>query len=184
MAIDIIGIILIILCFMHGLRRGFILAAFSVIALLLGIICSLRFSATISAWFYDHNYARSGWVLVVCYIAMFILVVWLVGLVARLLQGLVDGLLLGPVNRIAGGILFIFLGAVMWSSLLWIGIKMQVITHEELAASKTYPYFSGIAAWFFEEVGHLLPSIKDTFTKLEGFFDHVNQTIPGHVGAH
>lgn len=184
MALDVTGIILIILFFIRGYMRGFILAAFSVIAILLGILCALKLSQSFAAWMLAKGYITSGWAQVISYIVLFIVVVLLVHLVARLIQKAIEGMMLGVVNRLLGGILYLFLGLVFWSSLLWIGTKMNIITPELIAASKTYHWFSGIAPWFFDQAGKLLPFVKDTFSSLEHFFDTVNKKIPDHVGAH
>ena len=87
-------------------------------------------------------------------------------------------------SQTLGGGLYLFLGIVLWSSLLWIGAHMHIIGAEAIAGSKTYPYLSRVAPWFFDQVGKLVPYFKDTFGKLESFFDAVNKKIPGDVGTH
>ncbi len=184
MILDVIGIILILLFFIRGYTKGFIVAAFSVLAILLGIICALKLSQSLSTWLLAKGYVTSGWVQVISYILLFVAVVLVVHLIARLLQKAVEGLMLGMVNRIAGGLLYGFLAIVLWSSLLWIGSHMHIIGADTIQASKTYPWFSRLAPWFFEQAGRLLPFAKDIFGKLEHFFDTVNQKIPGNVGTH
>jgi membrane protein required for colicin V production len=184
MALDITGIILIILFFIRGYMRGFILAAFSVIAILLGILCALKLSQTFAAWLLAKGYISSGWAQVISYIVLFIVVVIVVRMIGRLLQKAIEGMMLGFVNRLAGAILYTFLGVVFWSSLLWIGGKMNIITPELIASSKTCHWLSGIAPWFFDQAGKLLPFVKDTFSNLEHFFDTINKKLPDHVGAH
>ncbi len=127
---------------------------------------------------------QSGWAQLVSYMILFVLVVLIVRLVASLIQKSVDAIMLGTINRLIGGVLYAFLGAVLWSSFLWIGGHMGLVGPETIAASKTYPYLSALAPWFFEQVARLLPFAKDTFSNLEHFFDTVNQKLPGHVGAH
>lgn len=184
MILDVIGIILIILFFIRGYSKGIILAAFSVLAILLGILCALKLSQTLAAWLLAKGYVSSGWVQVISYVLLFIVVVLVVRLIAKLFEKAVEGLMLGMVNKLIGGLLYAFLGVVLWSSLLWIGSHMHIITPETIAASKTYPWMSRIAPWFFEQAGKLLPFVKDTFSNLEHFFDSVNQKLPEHVGAH
>ena len=182
--LDVIGILLLILFFIRGYTKGFIVAAFSVLGILLGILCALKLSQSFAAWLLAKGWVTSGWVQVISYIILFAGVVILVNLVAKLLQKAVETMMLGMVNRLAGGILYVFLGVVLWSSLLWIGAHMHIIGPEAIAASKTYPWLSKVAPWFFEQVGQLVPFFKDTFSKLENFFDAVNKKIPGDVGTH
>jgi len=184
MVLDVIGIILVILFFIRGYTRGIIVAAFSVIAILLGILCALKLSQSLATWMLAKGFITSGWAQVISYIILFVGVVLIVRLIARLLQKAVEGMMLGVVNKLIGGLLYTFLGIILWSSLLWIGARMNIITPETIASSKTYHYVSGIAPWFFEMAGKLLPFVKDTFSNLEHFFDTVNQKIPGNVGTH
>ena len=184
MALDIIGLILIILFFIRGYMKGLIVAAFSVLAILLGILCALKLSQALSAWMLAKGYVSSGWVQVVSYLVLFIGVFLLVTLIAKLIEKAVEGIMLGVVNKVIGGILYAFLGAVLWSSLLWIGSHMHIITPEIIAASKTYSWLSRLAPWFFEQAGKLLPFVKDTFEKLERFFDSINYIAPTNVGTH
>lgn len=183
MILDVVGIILIVLFFIRGYLKGIIVAAFSVLAILLGILCALKFSQMLSAWMLEKGYVASGWVQLISYVVLFLGVFLLVRLLARLIQKSAEGMMLGFVNKLIGGLLYAFLGAVLWSSLLWIGGKLHIISPETIAASKTWPWLSQLAPWFFEQAGKVLPFVRDTFSKLEHFFDTVNQT-PGHVGAH
>jgi membrane protein required for colicin V production len=184
MVLDVIGIIMISLFFIRGYTRGIIVAAFSVIAILLGVLCALKLSASFAAWMLAMGYITSGWAQVVSYALLFFVVVLIVRLIARLLQKAAEGIMLGLINKLIGGLLYAFLGAVLWSSALWIGTRMNMITPEMIASSKTYPWLAGMAPWFLEVAGRLLPFAKDTFSRLEHFFDTVNQKLPGNVGAH
>lgn len=182
MALDVIGVIILVFFFFKGYRKGLIVAAFSVIAILLGLLVSLKLSQSFAAWLLENGYVTSGWVQVISYLVLFIGVVLLVRLIAKLLEASAEGLMLGFVNGLGGGVLYAFLGAVLWSSLLWIAVHAHIVTDKTIAASKTYSFFSPIAPWFFEQAGKLLPFVKDTFTKLNHFFDTVNQKA--NVGAH
>jgi membrane protein required for colicin V production len=183
MVLDVVGIILILLFFIRGYMKGVIVAAFSVLAILLGILCSLKLSQAFSTWLQEKGWITSGWVQVISYVVLFIGVYLVVRLIARLLQKAVEGMMLSVVNKVIGGILYAFLGAVLWSSFLWLGSRLHVITQETIDASKTYPALSKLAPWFFEQAGKLLPFVRDTFEKLEHFFDHINNK-PADVGAH
>ena len=184
MVLDVTGIILIVLFFIRGYTKGIIVAAFSALAILLGILVALKLSQSFATWMLAKGFITSGWAQVISYAVLFIGVVLAVRLIANLLQKAVEGLMLGIVNKLIGGLLYAFLGAVLWSSFLWIGTRMNMITPETIVTSKTYHWLSGIAPWFFEMAGKLLPFVKNTFSGLEHFFDAVNQKIPGNVGTH
>lgn len=183
MALDIVGVLLITLFFIRGYMKGFIVAAFSVVAILLGIICSLKLSQAFASWLMENGYAGSGWAQVISYLALFIGVILLVRLLARVIEKALGGMMLGIANKMIGGLMYAFLAAILWSSLLWIGARSHLISQELIAASKTYNWFAKLAPWFFDVVGGMLPFAKDTFSKLDHFFNTVNQK-PANVGAH
>lgn len=183
MVLDIIGITLVLIFFIRGYMKGIIVAAFSLLAIVLGIICALKLSHLLAEWFYKNNIITSGWGQLLSYVLLFILVVFIVRLIAKAIQSSFEAMMLGWVNKAIGGLLYAAMAAFAWSSVLWIGDHMHLFTTETIAGSKTYPYFSRIASWVCEQVGKLLPFAKNVFSDLQHFFEHVNQKIPEHVGA-
>jgi len=181
MAIDVTGLILVILFFIKGYSRGLVVALFSFIAIFLGITLSLKFSHALAEWLLAKGWVNSGWALVLSYVIMFTAVVLLVRIVARLIQKSMEMVMLGMLNRIGGGVLYVLLGAILWSTLLWLGEQLHVITSSMTAGSMTFAFFTKLAPILFSVIGHLLPFVKDLFINLQHFFDHVNQN---HVGAH
>ncbi len=175
MALDVTGLIIILLFFIRGYTRGLIVAAFSVIAILLGVLCALKLSQSFAAWLLLKGYMTSAWAPMLSYIILFVGVVLVVRLIAKMLQKAVEGMMLGTVNKLAGGLLYAFLGAVLWSSILWIGGRMNMFSPELIASSKTYTWLSGLAPWFFGVAGNLLPFAKDVFANLQHFFDQINK---------
>lgn len=183
MWIDVAGLIIILVFFIRGYMKGLIVAAFSVIAILLGVLCALKLSQSFAAWLLAHDYVSSPWAQVVSYIVLFIGVVLLVRLIGSMVEKAAEGLLLGTVNKLLGGLLYAFMGAVVWSSLLWIGARAHIIPDPTIKESVSYVSIAALAPWFFEVAGSLLPFAKDTFGKLGHLFDTINQQ-PADVGAH
>ena len=184
MAIDIAGIILILLFFIRGYTKGLIVAIFSVLAILLGLLVALKLSQAFGTWLLLKGYITTGWAPVLSYIILFVGVVIAVNFIGKLLQKAVEGLMLGIFNKIAGGMLYAILGIVLWSTLLWLGNQVHVIPADTMATSKTYPAFIKLAPFFFDVAGKLLPIFKDTFTNLQHFFDTINLKLPADVGTH
>jgi membrane protein required for colicin V production len=183
MSIDIASLVIILLFFVRGYTKGLIVAAFSVIAILLGLLVALKLSQSFAAWLLAHDYIASGWAQVVSYIVLFVGVVILVKFIARIIEKAAEGLLLGQVNKLLGGLLYAFMGAVVWSSVLWIGARIHAFSADTIASSKSYSWLSLLAPWFWEQAGKLLPFVQDTFSKLDHFFDTINQQT-GDVGTH
>jgi hypothetical protein len=75
------------------------------------------------------------------------------------------------------------MGAVVWSSVLWIAARIHAFSADTIASSKSYSWLSMLAPWFWEQAGKLLPFVQDTFSKLDHFFDTINQQSDD-VGTH
>jgi membrane protein required for colicin V production len=182
MILDIIGLTIIVLSFIRGYMKGMIVSIFSLLAIILGVVCSLKLSGKLAEFLLEKGIATSGWVQLISYIILFVAVLLIVRLIARALEKTMEVAMLGWLNGLIGGLLSAFVGAVFWSSILWIGNRMHLIAPETIEASKTWTWFEPIAPWTFEHIGRLLPFAKDIFKELEQYFDKINQTLPGHVG--
>ena len=130
------------------------------------------------------GWVTSAWVQLVSYLILFFGVIWLVRLLAKFVEGLVEAVMLGLVNRIVGGLLYVFIGAICWSALLWLANRAHLLSPETLAASRAYPYIEPMAPWVFARIGELLPVAKGVFSSLDTFFEGVNSKLPEHVGTH
>ncbi len=183
MILDIIGIAFIVLFFIRGYMKGIIVAAFSLIGVILGIICALKFSHTLARYFFQKGIITSGWGQFASYLIIFLGIVLLVRLIAKAIETLLKAVLLGQVNKITGGVLYAFIAALVWSSLLWISNQMHLIAPETISGSKTYHYFSQLAPWLVNNIAKIWPFAKNIFTDLEHFFIDVNKKLPQHVGT-
>jgi membrane protein required for colicin V production len=159
--------------------KGIIVAAFSLLAIVLGIICSLKLSHEFAAWLAAKNIVTSGWAQIVSFVVLFVGILFGVRLVAKALESSAKAMMLGWVNSGIGGLLYAFMAAVIWSSLLWLATQMSLISPETIAASKTYQYTAPLAPWTFEKIGAVWPMVKDLFADLQQYFSGVNK--PEHV---
>lgn len=181
MILDIIIITLIIIFFVRGYMKGIIVAAFSLLAIVLGIICALKLSERLATYLFQEGYVTSGWAQLISYIILFIGVMWLVRLIAKAIESALDAVMLGWVNKSVGGLLYAFLAAVVCSTLLWIGNEMQVLSPDLIEESRSYVYIQPIAPWVADKLGTVWPMAKSVFADLQTFFSNVNQMLPEHV---
>ena len=177
MALDIIGLTLIIIFFIRGYMKGIIVAVFSMLAVLFGIICSLKLSEKLATWLFEKGYVTSGWGQLISYLVIFTAGFLLVRLIAKAIDTVSKAAALGWLNGLIGGLIYAFMIALVWSSVLWLGNQMQVLKPEMIASSKSYPYLSELAPWVFQKVGLLWPMVKDIFADLQVFFANVNKKL-------
>lgn len=178
MAIDIIGISLVILFFIRGYMKGIIVAVFSALAIILGIICSLRLSQKLGSWLLAKGIVTSGWAQIISFVLLFIVILLLVRLIAKAMETSARALMLGWVNSGIGGLFYAGMAAIVWSAFLWLGAQMQLISPETIAASKTYTYFAPVAPWVFDKIGAIWPMVKSLLADLQHFFATANNKLP------
>src|SRR5687768_7983369 len=106
MSIDLIYFIVVLIAVFKGLRRGFIIAIFSVIAIIIGLAAAIKLSAAAAIYLNGAVSISSRWLPVLSFIVVFILVVLVVRLGANLLQKTVEIGFLGWLNRLAGAVAY------------------------------------------------------------------------------
>jgi membrane protein required for colicin V production len=176
MALDIIGLTLIIIFFIRGYMKGIIVAVFSMLAVLLGIILSLKFSAKVSGFLLERHIVSSSWAPLISYLILFLIVFLLVRLLSKALDSITKAATLGWLNGFVGGLTYAFMAALVWSSILWMCGEMQLLDEKTISGSKTYPYLSKLAPWVFDKIGHVWPMVKSIFADLKQVFDNLNKS--------
>lgn len=183
MMLDFIGVILILLYFYRGYTKGVVIAVFSLFAVILGVMVSLKLSSWFAGWLLSNGLVTSGLSLLLSYAILFVGVILLVRFLANAVESIFKMSLLGWLNSLLGGCLYAFMAAMVWSSLLWILHEMHALAPSTISASKTYPYLEPLAPWVFEHIGPLLPFAKGLFQEIKELFQHIDKAIPSHVGA-
>jgi membrane protein required for colicin V production len=183
MIIDLVYVILLCIFLFRGYRRGLIIALFSAIALIVGVLGALKLSGTFANILVHESPSIARWAPLITYIAIFFLLVGLIRLGARVLQKSLEIVALGFFNRLAGAVLYAFLISFIYSGLLWICFKMQLFRPETIAGSKIFPLLEPLAPKLVSFIGKLIPFAQTLFGDLNHFFDQLNQKLPGYVGA-
>ncbi len=183
MILDAIFLVFLILFLIRGYSRGIVVALFSVLAILLGVLGALKLSGTVSVLLFDGGSKGGRWAPLLAYVLVFTVIVLLVRMGAKLLQKSFEAVALGWVNRLTGALLYAFLISFVFSSVLWLCNQMGLIRPETKADSLTYGVIEPIAPKVFSLIGAFLPFAKHIFDDLSVFFDRVNQSIPPHVGT-
>jgi membrane protein required for colicin V production len=170
MLIDIIFLLLMLLAVFKGYSKGFIVALFSVIGFIAGLAAALKLSAFAAEKLSGTFNASGKWLPVISFLLVFIAVILLVRLGARLLQGSIEMIMLGWLNRIAGILLFAFLYSILFSVFLFYAVQLNFLSAEAIAASNTYPYLQPLGPKVIGSLGVVIPWFKDMFTQLQDFF--------------
>lgn len=175
--IDIIFAILMIIAIVKGYRKGFIIALFSIIALVAGLAAALKLSAAMAVYLQHNVTVSSRWLPVISFVLVFLLVVFLVHLGARLIEKTVELVLLGWLNRLGGIVLYMILYTIIFSVFIFYLDKMKIFDKAAIESSVIYPLVQPIGPWVIAGIARLLPVFKDTFQQLEDFFAGVSHKI-------
>jgi membrane protein required for colicin V production len=173
MLIDIIVFILLIMAVFKGLNKGLIVALFSFLAFIIGIAAALKLSTAMAAYIGNNVAVSQRWLPFVAFIMVFILVVLLVRLGAKLLQGAVQLVLLGWLNRIGGVVLYVVIYFFIFSIILFYATQLHLIKPATAQASVTYSFIQPFGPRVIELLGSVIPFFKNMFEELLHFFDAV-----------
>ena len=176
--IDILFAVIICVAIFKGYRKGLIIAVFSILAFIVGLAAALKLSAAVAAYL-QHNISLSGkWLPFISFTLVFIGVVFLVRMGAKLIESTFEMAMLGWINRIGGVLLFAVLYLLIFSVFLFYTDKVHLFEQETLQASKTYPFLQPWGPKIIEGFGKYLPVFKDMFTELSNYFASLSNTKP------
>lgn len=173
MTIDIIFLVLIALGAIKGIQRGFIVAIFSIIAIILGLAAAMKLSTVAAVYLQNSVDIPTRWLPFISFIAVFLVVVLLVRLGANLLQKTVEIAFLGWLNRLAGAILYILLYIIVFSVLLFFAQQMNLIKQETIEESKVHRWVEPIGPYIINGLGKIIPFFRDMFEDLKAFFENI-----------
>ncbi|RYF84133.1 MAG: CvpA family protein [Chitinophagaceae bacterium] len=174
MIIDIVVILALAMAIFKGYRNGLIIAVFSVIGFIIGLAAALKLSATVAARLGGDS---SRWMPFLAFLLVFLAVVFVVNLGAKVLQTTVEWAMLGWLNRLGGIFFYSLLYAIILSVLLFYAVPLNLPSEDAAEKSAFYPYIQPIAPFVMEKMGSLIPFFKNMFTDLQNFFAGMQHKI-------
>lgn len=177
MIIDILFLLLLATAIYKGYRKGFVVAVFSFVAVIIGLAAAMKLATVVAGWLKDSTNITSAWLPFISFVMVMIGVVLLVRIGAALIESGMRMVLLGWVNKLAGIILFAALYTTVFSVLLFYAGEMKLVKPEIFAASQTYPFIQPWAPRAIGLFGTVIPWFKGMFEQLSQFFDGVHHRI-------
>ena len=178
MGLDIVLLALLTWYGFKGYKKGIVQVLFSAVAMIAATLGALMLSGKISGYFFQKNSDISPWLPVLSFILVFSAILFLVFLISKTIDSSLKKIRLGWLNRLAGMALYILMISFVFSTVLWIGDKVNLIKPETKSASLTYPFIAPIAPRGFELFGTVLPFVKSSYAEMEALFDKVDQHLP------
>ncbi|NOY95631.1 MAG: CvpA family protein [Chlorobi bacterium] len=151
--IDIILGILLLLSAISGFRKGFIVELASLAALVLGIWGAFEFSDITTEFLIENFNFHSKHLNVISFIITFIVIVILVHIVASVVNKLVETVMLGFINRLAGLVFGLLKSALILSVILiifdTIDNDVSILPEAKKAESRLYEPIRNFAPGIF-----------------------------------
>ena len=175
--IDIIFAVISIIAIIKGIRKGLVVALFSIIAYIIGLAAALKLSAVV-AMYLQKNISVSGkWLPVISFAIVFIIVVILVNWGGKFIEKSFEMAFLGWANKLAGAAVYLVLYIIIFSILLFYADKIHLLQPETFQKSTLYPYIKPWGPAVIDNFAKVIPFFKDSFQSLENFFESVSHKI-------
>lgn len=170
MIIDIIFVILLVAAMIHGYRRGLIVAVFSFIAIIIGLAAALKLSTVVANHLGHSVKVSDKWLPIISFILVFITVLLLIRLGAKLIQRITETVMLGWANRLGGIIFYAAIYTIIFSVLLFYALQVKIIGPKTIQASVTYSFIEPWGSRVIDILATVMPFFKNMFSDLEEFF--------------
>ena len=108
-----------------GFSKGLIIQVASVAALILGLLCAIRFSGKTAYYLNDCLNLTSNYLPIICFATVFIAVVIIVFLLGKLLERLIKIAALGIVDRLLGVVFGIIKYGLIMGTLLFVMSRLD-----------------------------------------------------------
>jgi len=178
MAIDLVFVFLVVLALFRGWRRGFIVAIFSLVSLFIGLAAAIKLSVVVAGWL-DHSFnIAAKWLPLLSFLIVFLLVVLLVRMGAKVIESTVDWAMLGWLNKLGGIVFYLLIYIIVFSVLLFYAQKLNLIKPATLSNSTTYSFIQPWGPTAINGLGRFIPFFKGMFQQLEDFFGRFAGQFP------
>jgi membrane protein required for colicin V production len=175
MLIDVVFIVLMLVALFNGLRRGLIVAVFSLLGCIIGLAAAVKFSAIVAEHLRHTVHLSSKWLPPLAFLLVFIIVVLLVRLGAKLLEAAVSMVWMEWLNKLGAVVLYAILYIAVYSVLLFYARQVGWISPESIRDSKLYGFIEPWGPTVINTIGRMIPFFKDMFSQLEDFFARMSR---------
>lgn len=177
MIIDIVFIVLLIIAFIKGAKKGLIQSLFTFLAFFIGLAAAIKLSAIVANHLAHQTTIGSKWIPFVSFILVFAVVVILVRTLGKFIEKANELIMMGWINKIGGVLLYLFLYGIIYSILLFYLKNLGILKPATIQASRFYTYLSPLAPDALNILGNIIPFFKDLFGQLERYFGLVSENL-------
>jgi membrane protein required for colicin V production len=176
--LDIIIVLPLLLGIFKGFKRGFVIEAASLVSLLFATYGAVKFSDYVAKILTEKYEFETDFLPVISFLIVFISIVLVIHLLARVLQGFLKLAMLGTVNRVFGSVFCCLKYAMILSVLLYLinffNEEDWIISKEKKAGSVLYQPLSQMSVT-------LVPALKEQVLLLKENYKDLDFEVPESV---
>lgn len=177
MIIDIAFLLVMFIAVFNGFSKGFVVGIFSFVAFIIGLAAALKLSAVVAQHFQTAAGVSGKWMPFLAFSLVFIVVVLLVNIGARIIRKTISMAMLGGLDRLTGILLYIIIYTIIFSVFLFFAEKMTLLKPETIKASKVYGFIAPWGPAVINNLGKIIPVVKDLFIQLQSFFQSLGNKL-------
>ena len=153
---DVIILIILLYGLIKGFIKGFIIEVAGIIALILGVTGSFKFASILEVYLNSYVDWSPKTVQIISFIILFIIIIYAVSLLAKMITKTLKIIALGMINRIFGGIFGLLKWCVILSSLVLVSQEINeiitLIPDNTLKDSVSYNLLDKLGGFLFDWV--------------------------------
>lgn len=168
MFIDAICILLLLFAAWKGWSAGFFSSLISFTGMFIGFFIAMKCSAVVADYLQSKQITDGRWAAILAFILVIVGVLLLLKLLAKLLSGLAEAVMMGWLNKSGGMILHLLLYFLLISGFIHLSEKISLFSKETIAESRIYPIIQPVAPELMKKAGEWIPWLQETLSKDEG----------------
>ena len=170
MTFDIVCLIVYLFAIIKGIQRGLILAVFSFIGFILGLVLSIHFCGYVAEWIKHHSSFSGKWLLGLAFISIFLSILLIVRILAKSIEAGVAFAMLGWLNKLGGVIFYILFYTLLIGTISHI-ILLMPGTSGIFSESYFGPYLKKIIPGITDIIQNSWPSFRHSYSILNEFIN-------------
>lgn len=144
MPIDITFLIAFALGFRHGYTRGIISTVFNVLAYIFGVVLAFKITPTTTNIMERLFNSANPTMFIAAFLVNVVIIMFAMRQVANAMEGVMNAIYLGAINRILGGAVMSGISILIFSILVWFAVRVQFVNEATLRESRTYPFLKDL----------------------------------------
>ena len=153
---DVIILIILLYGLIKGFIKGFIIEIAGIIALILGVTGSFKFARILEVYLNSYVDWSSKTIQIASFIILFIIIIYVVSVLAKMITKTLKIIALGMINRVFGGIFGLLKWCVILSSLVLVSQEINeiitLIPDKTLKDSVSYNLLDKLGGFLFDWV--------------------------------